>query len=59
MNLLGGSFAIGVGVRNYRFSEYVDMIVNAINFKVTESYSYGGIVHLGIECRIFEHDKYT
>lgn len=52
VNLLAGSYTIGAEVRNNRFSEYLDMVVNAINFQVVESYSHGGVAELKPECRI-------
>ncbi len=49
---LAGSYTIGAEVRNNRFSGYLDMVVNAINFQVVESYSHGGVAELKPECRI-------
>ena len=52
INLLAGSYTIGAEVRNLRFSEYLDMLVNAVNFQVVESYSHGGVADLKPECNI-------
>ena len=52
MNLLAGSYTIGAEVRNNRFSEYLDMVVNAINFQVVENYSHGGVSDLKPKCTI-------
>ena len=52
MNLLAGSYTIGAEVRNHRFSEYLDMIINALNFQVVENYSHGGVSDLKPKCVI-------
>ncbi len=52
MNLLAGSYTIGAEIRNCRFSEYLDVRLNLVNFQVAENYSHGGIADLKPTCLI-------
>ena len=52
VNLLAGSYTVGGEIRRRRFSEYLDMNINAINFQVVENYSHGGIADLQPSCEI-------
>lgn len=54
LNLLGGTYSVGIWVTDKGFARVYDWLVNATTITVADDYSHGGIADLNPVCMIVE-----